>query len=214
MNPTFLRSILADTQFGRAWQLVLGIVLMTVVATMVPWRGRWLSLALLSGALLAALGLVGHLAAPSGGLGLVGRASQSIHLVAAGFWLGSLLPLVLSLRRARADDLRAALEIALRRFSGLGHLAVALVLATGVVNTATILGRPPTDPASPYELLLIIKIALTLLMVGLALVNRYALMPRLGDSGLSALYRTALVEYAVGAAVLAIVAGLGTLQFA
>ena len=214
INPAILQAVLADTQFGHAWQLVLAIIVVLIAGMVGRWRGQWLFVAVLSGIMLAALGLVGHLAAPPGWPGLMGRASQSIHLAAAGFWLGSLLPLALSLRLTRAEGLHAEVDVALRRFSGLGHLAVALVLATGVVNTWIILGRPPTDLASPYELLLVSKIALTLLLVGLALVNRYVLMPRLAGGGSRYLRRSALVEYAIGALVLALVAGLGTLQFA
>jgi putative copper resistance protein D len=155
--------------------------------------------------MLAVLGLVGHLAATGGWSGFVGRASQIVHLVAAGFWLGSLLPLALCLRGG------ANAETALRRFSGLGHLAVALALVTGLINTWLLIGGPPTDLASPWQALLAAKIALVLLMVGLALANRYVLMPRRAREGSAPLYRSALAEMAIGAVVVGLVSVLGTL---
>ncbi|MBL8596525.1 MAG: copper homeostasis membrane protein CopD [Devosia sp.] len=203
VNPATLQLVLTGTQFGRTWLtvLVLDLLLVAVVAA----RPRWWALALLSGAMLAVLGLVGHLAATGGWTGGVGRASQIAHLAAAGFWLGSLLPLALSIR------LGADAEVALRRFSGLGHLAVAVTLATGLVNTWLLIGGPPTDLASPWQALLAAKIGLVLLMVGLALANRYVLLPRFARDGAVPLYRSALAEMAIGGVVVALVSVLGTL---
>lgn len=203
VNPATLQLVLTGTQFGRVWIAVLALDLLLVVAV-VAWP-RWWTLAVLSGAMLAVLGLVGHLAATGGWSGFVGRASQVVHLVAAGFWLGSLLPLALCLRGG------ANAETALRRFSGLGHLAVALALVTGLINTWLLIGGPPTDLASPWQALLAAKIALVLLMVGLALANRYVLMPRLAREGTAPLYRSALAEMAIGAVVVGLVSVLGTL---
>ena len=69
--------------------------------------------------------------------------------------------------------------MALRRFSAVGHGAVAVVIVTGIVNTGLILGHWPSDWNSPYQALLMIKIALVIAMALLALLNRYAVVPRL-----------------------------------
>jgi putative copper resistance protein D len=60
-----------------------------------------------------------------------------------------------------------------------------------------------------------VKIALFLAMVGLALVNRFRLVPRLSAATVSivplrALYRSVIAEQALGLAILAVVALLGT----
>jgi putative copper resistance protein D len=67
--------------------------------------------------------------------------------------------------------------LALQRFSSLGQIAVATVLATGVVNSWFALDAWPTG-SSPYQALLLAKIALVAIMVALALANRYVLLPR------------------------------------
>src|SRR5947209_1345148 len=60
----------------------------------------------------------------TGALGWLARLSHTLHLLAAGFWLGLLVPLIACLRSM--TDLSTDASVALRRFSGLGHFAVAL----------------------------------------------------------------------------------------
>ena len=100
-----------------------------------------------------------------------------MHLLAAGFWLGSLAPLIASLRLTKDQAASANALFALRRFSSLGQIAVATVLATGVVNSWLVLTAWPTG-SSPYQALLLAKIALVAIMAALALANRYVLLPR------------------------------------
>ena len=101
------------------------------------------------------------------------------------------------------------------RFSTAGHAAVAAVLAGGIVNFALVLGCWPTDWSSLYQALLACKIALVLAMTGLAVVNRYIFVPRIGQSNGTAVraVRTgAIAEILLGAAVLALVATFGLLD--
>ena len=55
--------------------------------------------------------------------------------------------------------------MALRRFSRLGHAAVVIVLATGLVNTWLVLDMWPLDASSSYKKLLLAKIALVTVML-------------------------------------------------
>jgi putative copper resistance protein D len=112
-----------------------------------------------------------------GVLGWLNRLSHVMHLLAAGFWLGSLVPLIASLRLTNDQAASANALLALRRFSSLGQIAVATVLATGVVNSWAVLDAWPIG-SSPYQALLLAKVALVAIMVALALVNRYLLLPR------------------------------------
>ena len=194
--------VLTGTQFGHVWIAVLVLDVLLIIAVAVR---AWVPLTVLSAAMLAALGLVGHLAAAEGAMSVVGRASQVVHLLAAGYWLGSLVPLAMCLKAGPNA------EAALVRFSGLGHVAVALALATGLINTWIVIGGLPTDFSSVYQLLLAIKVALVLAMIGLALVNRYVLMPRLRGDGTGRLQRTIIGEIVLGAVVIAVVSVLGTL---
>jgi len=100
---------------------------------------RWPIVALLAWLLLGSLGLVGHAVMRAGALGWLNRLSHVIHLLAAGFWLGSLVPLIACLRSMTDPAISTNASVALRRFSGLGHVAVATVLATGVINTWLVL---------------------------------------------------------------------------
>jgi copper resistance protein D len=95
-----------------------------------------------------------------------------LHLLSGGCWLGSLVVLPAGLARLRDPALCAHATIALRRFSSAGHIAVALVVITGIVNTSSIVGGWPDDLASPYQLLLNAKIVLVIAMACLAVTNR------------------------------------------
>lgn len=63
------------------------------------------------------------------------------------------------------------------RFSRVGHYAVAGVLLTGIINTLFIVGINVPWQA-PYVQLLLFKCALVMMMVAIALANRYFLVPR------------------------------------
>jgi copper resistance protein D len=213
-DPALLSAVLFDTAFGRVWLARLVIALALVLLAF--WRGRkppWLlpTLACLS---LASLGLVGHAAMRPGVAGAFERGNQALHLLAAGFWLGALAPLLACLRHLSGKPLKAEATVALRRFSGIGHAAVAAVLATGIVNILTILGRWPVDFSSPYQTFLATKILVVAIMILLALYNRYGLTPRLAFdlNAASALKRNAVAEIALGGAVLALVSAFATFE--
>lgn len=213
-DPGTLSAVLLDTGFGHAWlcRVVLSMPLPILAAA---WPHRIGAAALAAGLLLSSLALAGHAAMQDGAAGLLHRLNQIVHVLAGGFWLGALVPFALCLPRLRDPDLRRDAIQALRRFSTAGHVAVAAVLASGIVNIVLVLGRWPTDWSSPYQALLACKIALVLAMTGLAVTNRYVFVPRIGRSnGIAVrLVRTgAIAEILLGAAVLALVATFGLLD--
>ena len=93
------------------------------------------------------------------------------------------------------------------RFSFWGHFVVAAIVATGVVDVALTSGRTPLPPTTPYRALLDVKIGLVAIMIGLAVVNRYVLVPRLKDPAraLAALRALSLVNVGLGTIVVALV---------
>jgi putative copper resistance protein D len=103
--------------------------------------------------------------------------NDALHVLAGCAWLGSLLALPGCLARLRDPAFCTEAKTALRRFSSAGHLAVALVIATGIVNTVLALQRWPTDFTSTYQMLLVAKIACVAGMTALALMSRYILVP-------------------------------------
>ena len=209
LNPDVLGAVAFDTAFGRVWVCRLALVMVVAGTLAIGRRDRFGAIALIAALLLASLGLVGHATMQAGAVGALHRLNHAVHLLASGAWLGSLAPLALCLRR-RDEDARRRAEVAatLRGFSGLGHLAVALVVATGVVNTALTLGAWPTDPSSPYQRLLAGKIAIVGAMIAIALFNRYVLAPRItteSRAALRALAIACLVEVALELVALALV---------
>jgi copper resistance protein D len=214
VNPGSLSAVAFETEFGRVWlwRVALALVLVGAVAT--GRHDRWGFVVPASALLLASLGLVGHAAMQAGLVGALHRLNQAVHLLCAGAWLGALPPLILCLRRFGEARLREDAGFALRRFSGLGHFAVALVVLTGFANTALILGGRPVDFSSLYQALLAAKIAVVAAMIAMAVVNRYILAPRIKDhagAALRALTINSVVEIGLGAAVLALVSVFGTL---
>ena len=213
-NPDTLSAVAFETDFGEVWLWRIGLALVLVGALCLGRHDRWAFVVPASALLLASLGLVGHAAMQDGALGALRRLNHAIHLLCAGAWLGALPPLLLCLKRCGDPRLRSEAGIALRHFSGLGHFLVALVVLTGIVNTILTLGRWPDDFSSLYQTLLVAKIVLVAMMIGLALVNRYILTPRVkerADSALRALTINSIAEIGLGVAVLAVVSVFGTL---
>lgn len=181
-NVSLMWRIAAQTTTGHAWSVSAGILSVACLALGLIRARRLEMLALTGMALLASLALSGHSAMHDGWPGYVHRANQWLHLLSGGFWLGALLPVLSALRALNTPSLRSAAGHALIRFSRMGHLAVALVIMTGALNTALILGKVPLDWSRTYQLLLACKIGLVLAMVCVALINRYWLVPRLSNA--------------------------------
>ena len=213
-DPTTVLGVLLETSVGEAWAAQALAASLLALVQAVPSPRRVTATALGSGLLLASLSLGGHAAMHEGALGLLHRASDAVHVLCAGAWLGALWPVLVILDRLGRSEGRSEAGVALLAFSRAGHVAVALVLVSGAVNTALVLGRWPTDPASPYQVLLDAKVLCVAAMVGLALVNRYVVVPRLGrrPAAAVALRRATLVEIALGLVVLALVGLLGLLD--
>jgi copper resistance protein D len=213
IDPETISSVLLETAFGYVWRAHIVLAFALVLAAL--WRSPQppALIAPLAAVFLASLGFVGHAAMREGAIGLAARGNQALHLLAGGFWLGALPPLLLCLARYGDAGRGRDVATALRRFSGLGHVAVAVVLATGLVNTYLMLGRWPTDFSSPYQACLATKIALVAVMTLLALYNRYRLVPRLApapEANLAPLRRNTVAELALGGAVLALVSAFAT----
>lgn len=218
LDPGVWHAVLLDTGFGTIWCWHLGCTAALLVLSITP-RRRWQAGATLLAALsvLASLGLTGHAAMDMGG-GPTHEINQMAHLAAGGLWLGGLVPLWVLLRRAvRPDggDYVPLARVALPHFSQMGYVAVTLLAITGTVNSIMLVGSFEAFATTPYGRLLAVKIALFLVMIALALANRVRLMPRLSREDaalvpLRTLSRSVLAEQAIGLAILAVVAVLGT----
>jgi copper transport protein len=186
--------------FGTSWGVTTVIAAATLVAGLLAlgFDNRTLTRAL---AMLALAGV---------GLALVasGHASTAVprfvtipavflHGVCVAFWIGSLLPLTVTVRTG--DD------IALERFSRLIPVPLALLTATGIALAYVQLDRLDALWTTGYGRVLSIKIALVLVLLALATLNRYALVPRLALSGARRLVAVIATEFVLAVGILGIV---------
>jgi copper resistance protein D len=206
-DPGAIGAVLTDTAFGHAWALRLALAVALVAVVAFGPRARWAATSLLSAALLASLGLVGHAAMQTGAEGVLHRANHAVHLMAAGAWIGGLVPFVMCLRAYERDDLRKDAVRAMTGFSFWGQFVVAAIVLTGVVNIALTSHHPPVPPTTPYRALLVAKLVIVASMILLALFNRFVLAPRLkaGANALTTLRATSAAEVALGCVVIALV---------
>lgn len=219
-----LQAVLFDTDFGRDWLLRLLFVALLAGLFAADAGGTQDGRAFEKRAIvLVAAGLAGTLAWAGHGVGGAGVqggihvAADFLHLVAAAAWVGGLLPLAVLLAAANQTSSVAVARTASLRFSAYGIAAVGLLLLTGAINTWYLAGSIRAVTATDYGHLLLVKIALFLLMLALATVNRVWLTPALaGNAGekparhaLRQLRRNVVIEIAAGAIILLIVAVLG-----
>ncbi|MFG1464859.1 copper homeostasis membrane protein CopD [Xanthobacter sp. DSM 24535] len=209
-----LSALASGTTIGTAWMVRVGLALLTAVVLTARPRASGMQ-TVLAALLLASLALSGHSEMDEDAWRTLHILNHALHLLSGGFWLGSLIMLPACLARLRDPALRAEATTALRRFSSVGHVAVALVIASGVVNTALILGRWPDDPTSSYQFLLDAKIILVFAMTGLAVLNRYVFVPCLRahpERAVASIRTGTFVEVALGAGVLGLVAVFGLMD--
>jgi putative copper resistance protein D len=218
--------VLTQTQFGDDWMLRLAIASLLAIFLLLPAIAPDLgaianaACTLLAAALAGSLAWAGHAAATEGFDGAIHLASDALHLVAAAAWLGGLWPLAVLLGGTRRDASPVPIAIAYdvtRRFSILGIICVATILATGVVNTYEVLGPMVFAIGADYNRLLLLKIGLFIAMLAIAAVNRLRLMPRLSSGGVQVLtirqlQWNSLAEAGLGILILGIVAALGRIS--
>lgn len=211
IRPHIIRIVLTDTGFGHVW---LGRLPLAMVLLLVALRARRASatVAALSAGLLASVALTGHSVMHTGLLGVGHQLNQAVHLVAAGLWLGGLVPLGLLLAASDTPRTDASAKIrALRRFSDVAAIAVVWVLGSGLVNAWMLVGSPSD---SDYQITLLLKLGLVGALATVALVNRLVLLPPLAAGDYIAqvrMKRNVKLEMALGALVLAAASVLGNL---
>ncbi|MBI5090089.1 MAG: copper resistance protein CopC/CopD [Actinobacteria bacterium] len=127
------------------------------------WGGWWLNVSLLgSGALLAVVAAGGHGA--SGRWVPLGYTLTVVHLAAMSVWAGGLVVVALSVR----DDVWAVSS----RFSPMASSAVGALAATGVVNAWRQSDSLDGLRDSTYGRWLVVKLAVVIVVLGVAAWNR------------------------------------------
>jgi putative copper resistance protein D len=225
-NAETLLSVLRDTGFGMVWAarmlLATALVVMTAKNVLSPARiGRNVLTPLLAAALLVSLADTGHSQMEEGLAGAVHIASDAAHLLAAGAWLGGLVPLGFLLGR-KTNAALVDIDGILMRFSGVGYAAVATLVGTGLVNSWFLVGSVSALLRTSYGQILLGKLTFFVGMLVLAAANRFWLVPALQASrargaGGSDVWRRklrthVLAEQGLGLLVILSVSVLGTIR--
>ena len=188
-----------------------------------PGRTSWAIAAGLGIVATASFPWMGHAAATEGPAASIHLISDVAHSLAAAVWIGALVAFFGLLRaRPSSAEARQTLHRALRGFAGVGTALVAVLVATGLVNSWFLVGPANVEGlwTTAYGRLLALKILLFGGMLALAAANRFRLTPSLGAAlgpagdpapALAALRRSVMIETAMGFAVLGLVAWFGTL---
>jgi putative copper resistance protein D len=154
----------------------------------------------------------GHMATELDLVGITRFAVAAVHILSAAAWVGALLTFITLIHLSRSPQLRTAAISAMGRFSRAGHLAVGLVVLTGLINSWVIVGHLPFEWYFPYQRYLLLKTAVVGAMCAIALVDRYVIVPQFRARPSFA--RTALIggaacEIALGLFAFALVASFG-----
>ena len=169
-----LTATVTATLFGQLF-VARAIALLGLAVAFLLRRGTKLALVLATTALVLPA-MTSHAAASSpAGFAILGATLDAVHLLTAGFWIGGLVVLAMLFRRKEPNML-----LALSLFSEWAMIAVLLLVMTGLINAASILLGDKGPPSLLYLLVLSAKLALVAVMLGLAIFNRFRLMP-VGD---------------------------------
>jgi putative copper resistance protein D len=219
LSTTAWAAVLFETQFGRVWQLRLGLIaaaFVLVASALVQVKARRalsVVLWLVSVVLLISLAWISHAAAatvhPFGVLG------DMLHLCAAGLWIGGLVPLAIFLARTRASfSLAETVVRVVRRFSTLSLCCVSVLVISGISNSWLLVGSIHALFTTPYGRLLLFKLTLFAILIAIGARNRFLIKAKplkapAGQNVLSQLRRNVICEAWFGSAVVAIIACLG-----
>lgn len=227
ISTSAIATVLGSTVFGRAWLFRALMALLLMILWLTPRAGpprrtwtRVLS-AGAAGSLLVGLAWAGHANAEVGAQGLIHHASDAMHLLAAGAWLGGLAPLAARLGALDGSPtthaLNACAEIA-ARFGNWAALNVGVLVLTGIANAFYLIPGPRALLETSYGNVLLVKLLLFALMLAVAVVNRTRLTTVLladardDEARVDAsrrLRRNVWMEQALGAGVILLVATLG-----
>jgi putative copper export protein len=193
-----------QTHYGKVMLARLALLLIAIVFFR-PDTMRGTSIILVLTAALSLQGLIGHAGAIEGrlGNGLVG--SEALHLLAAGLWLGALLPLWLSVQTLPPAHGAAVCE----RFTPLGLVCVLVLAGTGIFQGMDLIGSLPGLFGTAYGHFALLKITLFLCALALALLNRLWLTDRLSIGAVAArrhLLLSVFIETGIGLAIVGVAA--------
>lgn len=215
-----VEAMVLSTDMGWAFIARMAMLSLAAMVLVTSAQRGLTTAALFYGLALLTLAWSGHAAATEGTLGLLHRMNDGLHLMAAGLWMGAIgwfLHLVIAAHRNPVNIALEPLLDAIHRFAPIGMALVAVVTATGLINSHLVfgLGNSVQVLNTEYGFLLAAKTILVVLMLLFA--ARNALIGRqsarteikLTAATLAALRASLAAELLLAAGVLAIVALVG-----
>ncbi|MEZ4658888.1 MAG: copper resistance protein CopC [Caldilineaceae bacterium] len=183
------QTVLLETQWGALWLVRQGLLLflgggLWLLLSLAPAaRSSWWQLLVFGRAidLMIVQALAGHATAESHNW-LLALASATLHLLAAGVWIGGLVALVVIVlpMQVRQKLVAPAWQpVRWGAFSLLAALSVALLFATGLFNMGRQVASIDALIGSNYGRFLLVKIELVLFVGLCGLINTLLLHPKL-----------------------------------
>jgi putative copper export protein/mono/diheme cytochrome c family protein len=163
-----------EMQFG--WLLIARLGLLVLAAAIFGNGRRWwqyVGAALLAGCAVVLQAGLGHGASMGGSMGWELTIVEALHLLAAGAWLGGLIPLYIVVSGTEA----APSLTTVRRFSLLGTICVVVLAGTILIQGWVLIGGVPALIGTDYGLVALAKLALFLVLLGFAAINRFRHTP-------------------------------------
>ena len=198
-----LRAVVIDSRWGSRWQWQIAAAALTTLGTVAALR---LPAFGCSVAWIGALGVAVALPMTGHAYGdLLAWTAQSVHIVGAGIWIGTLAVVLLvplsfaGTSRAEAASIR---RYWLRAFAPLAIAGASLLVASGAVLAFRYLPAWETLWTDPYGQILLVKVGLSLVVLGCGAVNSLSLRFR-PDSHTDPLPRTVALEVVFAVLVLA-----------
>ena len=207
-NSELLSIMLTDTSWGRAW--LLQALLFALLAAAIAWARPPRDAAARITAVVAAIGLAaipsltGHAAGAESGVALA-VVNDTLHVLTAGAWIGTLAVLIVDALPALAGDVAGAAAAAntINIFSPLALIAAAIVALTGAANAWMHFDRLDQLWTTDYGLVLLLKLLFVFLVVAAGAYNWRVVRPRLAaapdvarlrrSAGLEVLFATAVI---------------------
>lgn len=193
------------TQYGQWFSCRCALLLILLLVPLTRRVGLATAL-ILAGIALAVQPMVGHAGAIGGTAGIELIVSETLHLLAAGAWLGGLLPLFMAVTVLP----HGAAATACRNFTPVGLSSVLILAGTAVVQVTELMGGMSGLFGTTYGHIALIKVGIFLALLTLAALNRLVLTEQLAHSTASVMQRrmrlSIAAEMLLGTAVI-IVAG-------
>lgn len=184
-----LWTIVEGTRFGHLW--IARVVLLLALAALVTYESLWddppspllagLALAL-SGGVFLTISLNSHASAQTTGR-TTAIAVDWIHLAASSVWIGGLLAVLVAMiygtHGVARDERREAFALTISSFTTIAIVSVVILVVSGLYSSWLQVGNLIALRETSYGQTLLIKIGLTILLIGLGAVNQRILGPRM-----------------------------------